>query len=597
LPEVLKDDGGYFTYALDKVFHTPQQNDFDKASPMCSKTLSWNKLTNINPTEWFVAECLNYSFADYFDWGMIPDSLEGYMEDVIMTDTAINWIHNYAMGTANTCGKPFFMSLGYHQPHSDRFIPEKYFLPYYVNNIYDTPFDIPYNDTVGTVPFNGLVMPPQPNPKYNDYYNLPEDGLGRFFADETDAFEVINDLVDDLPFYPVIDPLLTDAERFDILTETYKSNYAAAYIAAVQFVDAQVGRFLDELKLHPELLENTIIVLIGDHGFSLGEKRHWTKWGMWETDLRIPFAIADPTKPGNQVSNRTISLIDLYPTILDLADVDHPTFADGSQYLDGNSFVDLLTAPDQIREAPSVSTTRKHGGFANCYPTFSVRSERFHYIRYQQNNSGDIATNICDTTADYYEEELYDIGINRETDPNEWNNLAADDEYAPVIDYLTEFLPEGSLYGTIAYTVNISTKPLPCLLNSHTAVKLNSALFSDEGTPITGAATGAYQFKWTNNLTGAIFYGKTYTFNTNTIPGAVFTANDHITFYLEVTELATGDLKAFNTKTLYINKTTAPTGSYSLILDNTAISAKVVSYTLNGSYTDTYWEFGDGTTS
>ena len=598
LPEVLKDSGGYFTYAINKIFHSAFLNDFDQdTDEPCEKIRSWNKLSYIEHTDEFNDLLNNYSDFGYFDYGMIPDSLEPELEDFIATDTAIQFIHDYANGIANTCDKPFFLALGYNRPHSERFIPEKYFLPYYVKNIYEHPYIIPYNQPFNAFPYNGIVLAPQPVPVYKDYYSLPENGIARAMADVGNVYTQINNIIDALPALPEIDPLLTDAEREEIIFQSINANYLSAYLAAVQFVDAQIGRVMDALQTHPELVENTIIILVSDHGYSLGEKRHWTKWSLWEPDLRIPFIIVDPSKPGGQICNSVTSLLDLYPTILDLASVEHPLFSDGSTYLDGHSIVPLLNAPAIEVDNIALTTSKKTLGIGSCFPHYSVRNERFHYIRYQSNNGGDVPGWECDITESYYEEELYDVGIDRETDPNEWNNLISSNDYTPVKEYLSQFLPGEALYLQNPLSVQISTKPLPCFLNNHTSFKLNSYLYSDLGTPIAGAGLINYEFKWSNNLTPAIYYGKTYTFNTSTIPAALFSSKDKIIFYLEVTDLITGKTAAFNIKTIHINPANTPVSDFYLTPGIPLHSVDIIDYTINGSYSDTYWTFGDGSTS
>ncbi len=595
IPQILKDSGGYFTFCINKIFHNPTENDFDKtATPMCNKSKSWNRLSAYGDT-WELLDLFgNYSFGDHFDWGMIPDSLEYLMEDVLAADTAIQFIDAYAAGTVNTCSKPFFLGLGISRPHSQRYIPEKYFPDYYLQNIYDEPFDKPYNDPPGIYPYNGQIMPPQPDTIFQDYYNLPEDGIARSFADNGKVYDDINFFVDGLSPLPEIDPGLTDEERKEILFQSADANYSIDYIAAVKFADAQVGRVLDALDAHPALKENTIIILIGDNGFSLGEKRHWTKWSIWETDLRVPFIIVDPSRPANQQTEATVSLLDLFPTICDLAGVAYPVFADGSDYLDGNSLIPLLDNPAAKIETPAVSTYKQHTTVGSCFSNYSVRNKRYHYIRYRKNNDGTFAISYCDSSYVGYEEELYDIGEERETDPYEWNNLIDDPEFAPVKDYLEEFMPGGNLYGEEAQVVEISNKAVPCFLNDHYTIKLKATLYSTAGAIVGGGALAGYQIKWTNSITGAVFYGTSYSFNTATIPAAEFAARDHIMFYCEVTELASGKVIAFDNKSIYINSLNTPNATFNLLEDEAVNSISIIDYSITGSYTNTYWNFADG---
>ncbi|MFI5173206.1 MAG: sulfatase-like hydrolase/transferase, partial [Chitinophagales bacterium] len=501
--------------------------------------------------------------VDDFQFAQLDDSLTTGMEDYAAADAAIEFINDYDADPSDFCNKPFFMAVGFHKPHLQLYVPEHYFLPDYISDFSEEPFDIPYNYPTGTFPYNGVVLSPQPENEYEDYDNLGFVGQSMAAPSIHNNFKEWSDTMEYLPF---INDTLSDDERRDILTSSKIANATMAYLAAIKFVDEQLGRIWTELQEHPEIYTNTVIIVMSDHGYSLDEKKHWKKNSLWETDIRVPLIIADLRNINPQTSKIPVSLLDLFPTVCKYAMVDLPSFPDGTSYLDGKNIKPIIDNNLTICESPVVTIYKNEPGKQGaCMEQFSVRNNQYHYIQYHSNNiDGDMT---CDSSNSVVEEELYDIGINRETDPNEWNNLANDEEYAPVINYLKEFLPGGSLYTETAFTVNISHKTLPCFINNHTTVKLNTALYSATGNPIAGAAAAPYSFKWTNNLTGAIFYGKSYSFNTNSIPLLTFNSNDHITFYLEVTEIATGKLKAFATKTIFINKINAPVASYNLVID------------------------------
>jgi len=593
LPQILKDSAGYFTYAIDKVFHSPAENDFDKFSPTCERDKSWNKMVNINPEEADVAEMNTYKFGGTFDFGMIPDSMEQYMEDYMASDSAAAFIHDYANGTINTCDKPFFLALGLHKPHSDKLIPAHYFPEYYLQNIEDAGAQTIYNNPVGAYPYNGLVMPPQPDPMFNDFYQLPEGGLAQSCANMGEVYNQIMDYVNGLAELPIIDPALTEAERKAIVEETVRANYVASYIAAVQFMDAMVGKVMTALNEHPEIAENTIIIFTSDNGFSLGEKRHWTKWTLWETDVRVPLIVVYPEHTENQISKRVVSLLDIYPTVCDMADVNYPIKADGSKYLDGNSFISLLDNPDGFSANVAVSTYRKNAGFGSCYPHYSVRSERFHYIRYQYNNN--TGTGACDDMSFNIDEELYDIGIDRQTDPYEWKNLAYDPDYLPMKTYLSQFIPGGTLYNTEPYTVNIYYNELPCLLDGTLPIQMRTVLINTASEQVGADEISNYTFKWTNNLTDEIHYGIDYSFDLSAIPHEIFESASQVFFYLQVIENASGTTIAFKLKQFYLHPEAEPTVAFhTMVIDHTVTITDVET---TGLYNTVIWNFGDGYTT
>ena len=146
-------------------------------------------------------------------------------------------------------------------------------------------------------------------------------------------------------------------------------------------------------------------MLWSDHGYHLGEKNHWEKFALWERSTRVPLIVVAPgvTRP-RSVVERPVSLLDLYPTLIDLAGLP------AQEGLEGVSLVPLLRDPGTVRE-PVVMTFEK-GNHA-------VRSDRWRYIRYADGS-----------------EELYD----HSNDPNEWRNVVAD--HPDVVAQLRRSLPQ-----------------------------------------------------------------------------------------------------------------------------------------------------------
>jgi len=597
LPEHLKDNG-YYTFSINKVFHNSQYPDYDAVTTdPCAKSQSWSRVTSFEDFEWVKNEMspTQDGVAGFF-WGKIADDLEDDMEDYRAVDTAIDFITNVGTGAVSLCGDAFFLAVGIARPHLDLFIPETFYSEHYMDDLYAEPFNKPYNDPYNAYPPNGIVMPPQPTPVWNDYNTLGD--LGKLVAEsQKDLHLEFENWREDLPAVPLISDTLTDLERNFIIEESKRANAVMAYIAAVEYVDKQVGRLIDALEAQPDLYNNTIIVLISDNGFSLGEKRHWLKRTLWDTDIRVPVVVVRPGKPGNKICNRNISLLDLYPTICDLATIPYPTFADGSEYLDGNSFLPLLNNVNKVWEAPAlISWEAEPNKECSCVPQYAVRNQRFHYIKYQSDN-GTLLSNVCNAATSIHEAELYDVGLLRETDPNEWNNLIDDPEYEPVIEYLQQFLPDSALYLQKPFNVNITNKAIACFLSAAAKLKLQTKFYNSDGTLLSGLALAPYQFKWTNSLTGAVQFGPSITFNMATVPPATFSSVDHIMFYLEVTKIADGSLVAFNTKSYAVNAINTPSASFDLLLDDAINAASIIDYNLTGVYKNTYWQFGDGFTT
>lgn len=182
--------------------------------------------------------------------------------------------------------------------------------------------------------------------------------------------------------------------------------FIKAYAACVAFADAQVGRLLDSLDSCGQC-EETIVVLWSDHGFHLGEKNHIEKFALWEKSNHIPFIVVAPEVVApNSVCDRPVDMMSLYPTLIELCGLSAQVECDGV------SLVPLLHDPDSRWERPALMTY-KRGNHA-------VRSDRWRYIRY------------ADGT-----QELYD----HSSDPNEWNNLAGDPQFADIIQSHRQWLP------------------------------------------------------------------------------------------------------------------------------------------------------------
>ncbi len=178
-----------------------------------------------------------------------------------------------------------------------------------------------------------------------------------------------------------------------------------AYHASVAFVDRQIGRFLKALKKNPRG-RKTVVVLVSDHGWHLGEKKHWCKGAIWEQTTHIPFIVrGSGIKPGS-VCTQPVSLIDVYPSLVDIAGFEIPGF------LDGRSVKPRLQDPNAKRP-PAISSY----GAGNT----SIRTERWRYIRYEDGS-----------------EELYDHSV----DPDEWTNQADNPKHARTKRKLANFIPK-----------------------------------------------------------------------------------------------------------------------------------------------------------
>lgn len=284
---------------------------------------------------------------DSFDWAPMPVADEE-MADYQTVQRGIE----YLQGRRE---KPFFLAVGVYKPHLPWYVPEAYFDRY---------------------PLEQVTIP---DTRDDDLEDLPEEGqrMAR-----------------------------TRGDHEFVLENKLWQRAVQGYIASISFADAQIGRLLDALESSP-YKDNTIIVFFSDHGWHLGEKQHWRKFTLWEEATRVPFIMVVPgMTPEGSVCQRTVSLLDIYPTLVDLC-----RLPPGKE-LEGRSLTPLLKDPAAAWKYPAITTN----GMGN----HAVRSERWRYIQY---NDGT--------------EELYD----HQNDPNEWNNLAGEPEYEAIRVELAGWLP------------------------------------------------------------------------------------------------------------------------------------------------------------
>lgn len=292
-----------------------------------------------------------------WDWGAFPES-DAQMPDTKIADWGIDQLDKKHE-------KPFFLAVGFFRPHVPMFAPKKWFDKHPLNQV-QLPKVIPHD----------------------------RDDLSQYAKDLTFGFP---------------------APRHEWFLENNQWKHAVqSYLASTTFVDHCVGRVLDALD-NSEYAKNTVVLLFSDHGWHLGEKERWAKRSLWEDSTRVPLTVVGPgIKPGT--SGRSVGLIDIYPTLLDLcglkADAGH----------EGKSLSPLLNDPESQWNRPVITTFGPHN--------HAVRSDRWRYIRYADGS-----------------EELYDD----KSDPHEWKNLAGEEAYTEVIAKHKKWLPKVNKPALLEY--------------------------------------------------------------------------------------------------------------------------------------------------
>lgn len=192
--------------------------------------------------------------------------------------------------------KPWFLGLGFHKPHLDWIAPKKYW------DMYDE---------------SQIPIATQVNP--------PKDGASMGLSESLEV------------------RVGADMPKSEAFSPELQRKLRHGYFACVSYVDAQMGKMIQALKDSGQY-DNTIIVLWSDHGFNLGEMGYWGKATNYEIATRVPFIIVAPgitdTSKGKK-SNALVELIDIYPTLCELAGLKKPNT------LEGNSIVPLLKKPEK----------------------------------------------------------------------------------------------------------------------------------------------------------------------------------------------------------------------------------------------------------
>lgn len=279
-------------------------------------------------------------------------------------------------------GKPFFVGVGFIRPHLPFIAPKKYW----------------------------------------DLYKREDIKLAEFQELAEGTPEIAYHSFGELRSYSDIDNNTRLGEK---LPENKQRELIHGYMASISYVDAQIGILLDALE-ERNILDETLIVLWGDHGYHLGDHTEWNKHSNFEQATRIPLMFAGPGVAKNTKISKPVELIDVFPTLFDLAGVKSPQ-------LDGKSLKPLLDKDPNTNINPeyAVSQFRRHKSKMG----YSIRTDRYRYTEWYDEGYRSYKP---------YEEgkviarELYDY----EVDPLETKNLVNDASYAAEVKRLKAQLKE-----------------------------------------------------------------------------------------------------------------------------------------------------------
>jgi iduronate 2-sulfatase len=345
---------GYYAGRVSKIYHMGIPPEILAGTATRDDPYSWDEVVNIKAPEQY-APGIKTQWSPKDKGSQTFQGVEADGDDMVHAD-GMAAAHAIKFLKKNK-ERPFFLAVGFVRPHVPLVAPKKYF------ERYD----------------RHAMNPPQ----------VPEDDL------------------DDVP--QIIRSYKRNSTTYGVTPELHKG-LLQAYYASVSYMDAQVGRVLEALE-QEGLKDSTIVVFTSDHGYLLGHHHKIQKQHLFEEATRVPFIVSVPwmdTQHGGETRMIT-ELIDLYPTLADLAGLAPPGC------LQGTSLKPLLTDPASTEWTKDMAFTVSRSGGE------SIKTKAWRFTQWGFGNKG---------------MELYNL----KADPREFTNLADKPEYAAVVSAMKKRL-------------------------------------------------------------------------------------------------------------------------------------------------------------
>lgn len=368
-------NNGYTTEAVGKIYHVGHGNKDDDLS---WSVPAWNYKKEVKSFKSIHRGDTVSLESDFpkIDKALLPYYCSKAPEEQ-MTDAVITKIAVERIKVLKESEEPFFMAVGYKNPHLPFVSPKKYWDMYDPDEI-----EIPKRKSPQGMPSYSLVTS---SGELRKYYGIPS--------------------VSEAPY----------------LSDDLSRNLIHGYRAAVSMIDAQVGVLLHTLE-DLGIAENTIIVLWGDHGWKLGEYGLWCKHSNCELDTHSPLIISAPQYNKNIKTNSLAEFVDVYPTLCELAGLSFPS------HLEGQSLVPILKDP--LVSVNSVAISQYPRGKALRYDEkkemmgYSATDGKYRFVRWQSYENPEV----------FFSKELYDHQDSRLAEVN----LAGKKKYKSIMDALEE---------------------------------------------------------------------------------------------------------------------------------------------------------------
>lgn len=354
-------ENGYFSARVSKIYHMGVPGGIERGDPGGDDPDSWDFAYNVMGPETLSQGRLELLSPKSLHYGsnfarmILPDRLDVTQTDYLATSQAVAILENrlgaVPEGASNRVRRktdaPFFLGVGLVRPHVPLIAPERN--------------------------FSGIPRQATEVPEDHTDPSVPESALRRKNATIWGM----------------------DGEQQRLTIE--------AYLAAVQFMDEQVGRLLDALE-RLGARDDTIVIFMSDHGYNLGEHDCWSKISLWEESIRVPLIVSAPGfgPTAGSRSEAVVELIDLYPTLAELCGLE----GEVPERVQGRSLVRLLNDPG--------NDSGSNGAYVVSYDAKdgSLIESDWKYTRWGPKAVPEM-------------EELYHL----RTDPGESRNLVRDPEY------------------------------------------------------------------------------------------------------------------------------------------------------------------------
>ncbi|MFW6286376.1 MAG: sulfatase [Candidatus Sumerlaeota bacterium] len=361
LPQHFKNNG-YFTARSGKIYHQGVPRDVGRSG--LDDPQSWDEVRNPKgrdkTEENKIFSFTPGKFGGTPSWRCI-ECEDDELTDGMVADDIIEMMEAHK-------DEPFFLAAGFYRPHTPYVAPKKYFDMHPLDKIEvaETPPEGSPGNLAGKIDW-----------KNQDY--IKRKSYERDFSDED------------------------------------RKHIIQAYFASASHMDAQVGRLLDALK-RLGLEDDTVVIFIGDHGYSLGEHNHWMKSTIYETDARAPMIMGGPGIERGGVCPAPVEFVDIYPTLAAACGL--PVF----DWLPGMDLAEQLVKPQTPTNQTALTQARREYSYA-------IRDERYCLAAHW-------APEGKWQWPDQPQYQMFD----HKTDPKEWYNVIDDPEYAEVAERLKKQL-------------------------------------------------------------------------------------------------------------------------------------------------------------